>query len=189
MNRQSIRFGWESWFSLLILLLAVSNVSLADDAATDGKARYWEDQSGNFKILATLKKIGMDGYDPDMLMAKIVASQRRRSFIAKVPGKKPDWDYVAFQGDAERYVRRDGVDATAHIVRAIGFRDAVVGCDQPFFVCLEQLVFERAHPVLLAGLHQVEDLRRLAFADERPNGIGADQDFSGCHAATPDLGH
>jgi serine protease Do len=55
MNRQNIRFGWESWFSLLILLLAVSNVSLADDAATDGKARYWEDQSGNFKILATLK--------------------------------------------------------------------------------------------------------------------------------------
>ena len=68
-------------------------------------------------ILAVLKKIGMDGYDPDMLMAKIVASQRRRSFIAKVPGKKPDWDYVAFQGDAERYVRRDGVDATKSRLR------------------------------------------------------------------------
>ena len=68
-------------------------------------------------ILAALKKIGMDGYDPDMLMTKIVASQRRRSFIAKVPGKKPDWDYVAFQGDAERYVRRDGVDATKSRLR------------------------------------------------------------------------
>ena len=73
--------------------------------------------ASNAPILAVLKKIGMDGYDPDMLMAKIVASQRRRSFIAKVPGKKPDWDYVAFQGDAERYVRRDGVDATKSRLR------------------------------------------------------------------------
>ena len=45
-------------------------------------------------------------------MAKIVTSQRRRSFIANLPGKKPNWDYVAFQGDSDRYVRRDGVDAT-----------------------------------------------------------------------------
>lgn len=73
--------------------------------------------ASNAPILAVLKKIGMDGYDPNMLMAKIVASQRRRSFIAKVPGKKPDWDYVAFQGDAERYVRRDGVDATKSRLR------------------------------------------------------------------------
>ena len=34
-----------------------------------------------------------------------------------MPGKKPDWDYVAFQGDAERYVRRDGVDATKSRLR------------------------------------------------------------------------
>ena len=78
--------------------------------------------ASNAPILAVLKKIGMDGYDPDMLMAKIVASQRRRSFIAKVPGKKPDWDYVAFQGDAERYVRRDGVDATKSRLRSGWFK-------------------------------------------------------------------
>ena len=73
--------------------------------------------ASNAPVLAALKKICMDGYDPDMLMTKIVASQRRRSFIAKVPGKKPDWDYVAFQGDAERYVRRDGVDVTKSRLR------------------------------------------------------------------------
>jgi choline-sulfatase len=86
------------------------------EADPDERFNLAKDAS-NAPILATLKKIGMDGYDPDMLMTKIVASQRRRSFIAKVPGKKPDWDYVAFQGDAERYVRRDGVDATKSRLR------------------------------------------------------------------------
>ena len=86
------------------------------EADPDERFNLAKDAS-NAPILAILKKIGMDGYDPDMLMTKIVASQRRRSFIAKVPGKKPDWDYVAFQGDAERYVRRDGVDATKSRLR------------------------------------------------------------------------
>ena len=68
-------------------------------------------------ILNALKAICMEGYDPDMLMIKIIASQRRRSFIANLPGTKPSWDYVAFQGDDERYVRRDGVDATKSRLR------------------------------------------------------------------------
>ena len=50
-------------------------------------------------------------------MAKIVTSQRRRSFIANLPGEKPNWDYIAFQGDSDRYVRRDGVDATKSRLR------------------------------------------------------------------------
>ena len=86
------------------------------EADPDERVNLAEDAS-NAPIVAALKKIGMDGYDPDMLINEIVASQRRRSFIAKVPGKKPDWDYVAFQGDAERYVRRDGVDTTKSRLR------------------------------------------------------------------------
>ena len=40
-----------------------------------------------------------------------------RRFIATVPRTTPQWDYVAYQGDAERYVRRDGVDATKSRLR------------------------------------------------------------------------
>jgi choline-sulfatase len=79
-------------------------INLAEDAAY-------------LPILNELKGIGMNGYNPEMLMTKIVASQRRRSFIANLPGTKPNWDYVAFQGDGERYVRRDGVDATKSRLR------------------------------------------------------------------------
>ena len=86
------------------------------EADPDERVNLAED-AYNAPIVAALKKIGMDGYDTNMLINEIVASQRRRSFIAKVPGKKPDWDYVAFQGDAERYVRRDGVDATKSRLR------------------------------------------------------------------------
>jgi choline-sulfatase len=64
------------------------------------------------KALEDLRGIALQGYDPEALMADVIASQQRRRFIATTPGTTPPWDYVAYQGDAERYVRRDGVDAT-----------------------------------------------------------------------------
>ena len=67
--------------------------------------------------LAELRRIALQGYDPKALMSEVIASQRRRRFIATIPGKKPSWDYVAYQGDADRYVRRDGVDATKSRLR------------------------------------------------------------------------
>ena len=63
-------------------------------------------------VLAGLKAEVMNGYDPEKLMLDVVKSQRQRRFIATLPGAKPKWDYVAFQGDEDRYVRKDGVDKT-----------------------------------------------------------------------------
>ena len=71
----------------------------------------------NASKVRELKGIAMQNYDAETLTTKIVQSQRRRSFIANLPGKQPNWDYVAFQGDEERYVRRDGVDATKSRLR------------------------------------------------------------------------
>ena len=79
-------------------------VNLAEDAT-------------HLPVLSELQGICMRDYNPEALMAKIVKSQRRRSFIANLPGKKPNWDYIAFQGDSDRYVRRDGVDATKSRLR------------------------------------------------------------------------
>jgi len=68
-------------------------------------------------ILNDLRRIAMENYDPEALMADVIISQRQRRFIATVPGTNPPWDYVAYQGDADRYVRRDGVDATKSRLR------------------------------------------------------------------------
>jgi choline-sulfatase len=67
--------------------------------------------------LAELRRIALQDYDPEALMSDVIASQRRRRFIATTPGTTPPWDYVAYQGDADRYVRRDGVDATKSRLR------------------------------------------------------------------------
>ena len=75
------------------------------------------DDPAHAAILDDLHRIAMQGYDPEALISEVIASQRRRRFIATVPGTTPPWDYVAYQGDAERYVRRDGVDATKSRLR------------------------------------------------------------------------
>ena len=67
--------------------------------------------------IAELRQIALQDYDPEALMSEVIASQRRRRFIATIPGTTPSWDYVAYQGDADRYVRHDGVDATKSKLR------------------------------------------------------------------------
>ena len=59
----------------------------------------------------------MNNYDPESLMLDVIASQQRRLFIKSVPGEMPSWDYIAYQGDDKRYVRRDGVDGTKSRLR------------------------------------------------------------------------
>ena len=75
------------------------------------------DKAAHAEILGELCRIAMQDYDPEALISEVIASQRRRRFIATVPGTQPPWDYVAYQGDAKRYVRRDGVDATKSRLR------------------------------------------------------------------------
>jgi choline-sulfatase len=75
------------------------------------------DDPAHAAILDELRGIAMQDYDPEALKSEVIASQRRRRFIATVPGTNPPWDYVAYQGDADRYVRRDGVDPTKSRLR------------------------------------------------------------------------
>ena len=69
------------------------------------------------KPIADLKKQAMKNYDPELLMLKVITSQQKRLFIKSVPGELPSWDYIAFQGDEKRYVRKDGVDGTKSRLR------------------------------------------------------------------------
>ena len=59
----------------------------------------------------------MQDYDLKALISEVIASQRRRRFIATVPETKPQWGYLTYQDDAERYVRRSDVDATKSRLR------------------------------------------------------------------------
>lgn len=68
-------------------------------------------------VLSKMKKVAMHVYNPEALMAEVISRQGYRRFVATIAGKKPSWDYVAYQGDAERYVRRDGVNATKSRLR------------------------------------------------------------------------
>lgn len=65
-------------------------------------------------ILARLKSILMDGWDPQEIDQKIRTSQAERLFLKTTPGDPASWDYVARKGDETRYVRRGtgGVDGT-----------------------------------------------------------------------------
>lgn len=62
--------------------------------------------------LAELEGIALDGWDPDALAAKVMASQQARKLIASAPGEAPKWDFLARMNDDHRYVRVEGVDAT-----------------------------------------------------------------------------
>ena len=72
---------------------------------------------GYKEIIDDLRTHAMNNYAPDSLMSKVIESQQRRLFIKSVPGEMPSWDYVAYQGDDKRYVRRDGVDGTKSRLR------------------------------------------------------------------------
>jgi choline-sulfatase len=63
-------------------------------------------------VLVELKAIAMQDYNPDRLTQEVIRSQQERQFIARIPGAKPEWNFIAYQGDDTRFVRKDGVDAT-----------------------------------------------------------------------------
>ena len=90
---------------------------LFDLAVDPNEVQNLASDSSQATILNDLRRIAMENYDPEALMSDVIISQRQRRFIATVPGTNPPWDYVAYQGDADRYVRRDGVDATKSRLR------------------------------------------------------------------------
>ena len=61
--------------------------------------------------LAMLQRALLDGWDPEAVHARVLASQRRRGFIrdvARRSGRMPDWSYQAARDDRKRYVRSAG---------------------------------------------------------------------------------
>lgn len=61
--------------------------------------------------LAVLQRSLLDGWDPEAVHARVIASQRRRRFIRDVTrrsGRLPDWSYQATRDDRKRYVRSAG---------------------------------------------------------------------------------
>lgn len=67
--------------------------------------------------LVALQRELLDGWNPDAILAQVLASQRRRRFIRDVSrqsGRLPDWSYQAGRDDSKRYVRSTGAaDAKA----------------------------------------------------------------------------
>lgn len=54
----------------------------------------------------------LDGWDPEAVNAKCLASQRQRRFIHEANGGEPYWAFVARPGDGERFVRNAGAAPT-----------------------------------------------------------------------------
>ena len=53
----------------------------------------------------------LEGWDPDEVHARILASQKRRLFLAEVAGsssKSPNWAYQPFVDESRRYIRGSG---------------------------------------------------------------------------------
>ncbi len=53
----------------------------------------------------------LENWNPELVLQKVLTSQRRRLFIRKVSqasGKLPDWSYQATRDDRRRYVRSSG---------------------------------------------------------------------------------
>jgi choline-sulfatase len=63
-------------------------------------------------VLSELISIALTDWDPDALTTRVLKSQQQRKIIKSTPGAVPQWDFVARIGDAARFVRAQGVDAT-----------------------------------------------------------------------------
>lgn len=57
-----------------------------------------------------LRRIALDGWDPDRVAAAVLASQRRRRLVAEATRGGPNWSHVFRAGDDRRYVRDARVD-------------------------------------------------------------------------------
>ncbi len=75
------------------------------------------DDPGYAEIKDTLRSVCMDGWDPEEINTKILASQKRRLFIAKQTDNEPTWAYKVFENDDQRYVRKAGAIQTKAFAR------------------------------------------------------------------------
>lgn len=64
------------------------------------------------KTIAKMHQIALHNWDPEALTKAVLKSQKQRIMISETPGDAPQWDFIAREGDAQRYVRLDGVDTT-----------------------------------------------------------------------------
>ena len=68
-------------------------------------------------IRAELRAVALDGWNPAEIREKILASQKRRLFIAKQTDNDPVWAYKVFENDDQRYVRKAGAVQTKAFAR------------------------------------------------------------------------
>jgi len=79
-------------------------INLADDSVYE-------------RTVKELHDIACTNWDASMLTEQVLQSQRERKFIASIPGEMPAWDHISRIGDDERFVRKEGVDATKSRLR------------------------------------------------------------------------
>ena len=63
-------------------------------------------------VCEELRDKACQNWDTNSLTQAVIESQQRRRMITNVPGAAPSWDFVAREGDQQRFVRLDGVDTT-----------------------------------------------------------------------------
>lgn len=68
-------------------------------------------------VLERLKKIALDGWDPEDINKRILQHQKQRLFINRVTGGEPVWAYKVLENDDQRYVRKAGAVQTKALSR------------------------------------------------------------------------
>lgn len=79
-----------------------------------GQAAFQEDERA-------LRALALDGYDPQEIRERVMASQKRRLFIRSVDEQSTlagNWSYEARPGDARRFVRGGGLAGGEHATKA-----------------------------------------------------------------------
>jgi choline-sulfatase len=84
---------------------------LYDLASDPLELRDLASDASHAAVRATLHAELMRGWNPEQVMASVLASQRRRLFLketARRSGRLPDWSFQAWRDDHTRYVRASG---------------------------------------------------------------------------------
>jgi choline-sulfatase len=60
------------------------------------------------EIAGELRRVVLDGWEPDDINDRCLESQRHRRFVQQATGGEPFWAYVAREGDDRRFIRNAG---------------------------------------------------------------------------------
>lgn len=106
-RRGTVKYIYTHGFPEMVYDLATDPDELTDLA----------DDPAYAEIKQALRAVCFDGWDPVLINEKILASQKRRLFIAKQTDNEPVWAYKVFDNDDQRYVRKAGAIQTKAFAR------------------------------------------------------------------------